>query len=76
MRETHATFDGLPDGTFHPEFAIGELWSRACNSFAAGMRARRLQTALRLPADQRLVVLPDAEAQAGSDIPDQAFERE
>jgi hypothetical protein len=72
----HATFDGLPDGTFHPEFAIGELWSRACNSFAAGMRARRMQTALRLPADQRLVVLPDVEEQAGSDIPDQAFERE
>jgi DnaJ domain len=72
----HGTFNGLPDGTFHPEFAIGELWSRACNSFAAGMRARRMEMALRLPADQRLVVLPDVEEQAGSDIPDQVFERE
>jgi hypothetical protein len=72
----HATFDGLPDGTFHPEFAIGELWSRACNSFAAGMRARRMETALSLPADRRLVVSPDTGDQPGTDIADQAFERE
>jgi hypothetical protein len=36
-----ARVDGLPDGAYQPEYAIGEMWSRACNSFAAGMRAQR-----------------------------------
>ena len=70
-----AVLDGMPSGTLHPEFAIGELWSRACNSFAAGMRAWRMQVALRSPAESRLVVEPDAGAQAAANIPDQAFER-
>ncbi|HVY14839.1 MAG TPA: J domain-containing protein, partial [Rhodopila sp.] len=35
----HAELTALPDGNYRPEYAIGELWSRACNSFAAGMRA-------------------------------------
>ena len=71
----HAVFNVVPSGTYHPEFAIGELWSRACNSFAAGMRAWRMQVALQSPADSRLVVEPDAAAQAAANIPDQAFER-
>lgn len=71
----HAVFNVIPDGTYHPEFAIGELWSRACNSFAAGMRAWRMQVALRSPADWRLVVEPDAGEQAAANLPDQAFER-
>ncbi|WP_428491198.1 J domain-containing protein [Rhodopila sp.] len=71
----HAVLDGVPSGTLHPEFAIGELWSRACNSFAAGMRAWRMQVALPSPAQSRLVVEPDAGPQAAANIPDQAFER-
>jgi len=35
------TVDGLPEGAYRPEFAVGELWSRACNEFAAGMRSQR-----------------------------------
>lgn len=70
-----AVFNVVPNGTYHPEAAVGELWSRACNSFAAGMRAWRMQVALQSPAEQRLVVQPDAGAQAAADIPDQAFER-
>ena len=71
----HAVLDGMPSGTLHPDFAIGELWSRACNSFAAGMRAWRMQVALRSSAQSRLVVEPDAGPRAVADIPDQAFER-
>lgn len=71
----HAVFNVMPNGTYHPEFAIGELWSRACNSFAAGMRAWRMQGALQSPTESRLVVEPGAGAQVAADIPDQAFER-
>jgi hypothetical protein len=69
----HVALDGLPDGTYHTEFAIGELWSRACNSFAAGMRARRMDAALEVPGVSRLVVAADEPAAA--DISDQAFEQ-
>lgn len=36
-----ATVVNLPNTALRPDFAIGELWSRACNDFAAGMRAQR-----------------------------------
>jgi hypothetical protein len=68
----HASLGGLADGAYHTEFAIGELWSRACNSFAAGMRARRMNAALGVPGEQYLVVTADEPAAA--DISDQAFE--
>ncbi len=71
----HAEFDGLPDGNFHVEFAIGELWSRACSSFAAGMRAMQMDAALNLPGSAHLVVAPDAGVPDARDISDQAFER-
>ena len=71
---SHADIDGLPEGTFHPEFAIGELWSRACNAFAAGMRARRMENPIRLPGSTSIAVAPDSEA--ASDISDQAFAKE
>ena len=72
----HAAFDGLPDGVYHADFAIGELWSRACNGFAAGMRARRMRAALTLPGDQHLVVAPDLGQREAVDIPDRVFERD
>ena len=71
----HEVFDVVPSGNYHPDFAIGELWSRACNSFAAGMQAWRMRAALRSPAESRVVVEPDASEQAAAEIPDQAFER-
>jgi hypothetical protein len=71
----HAALEGLPEGTYHPEFAIGELWSRACNTFAAGMRARRMEMALTLPTDRHLVVAPEGTDTAAAEISDQAFER-
>lgn len=71
----HADLEGLPEGTYQPEFAVGEMWSRACNIFAAGMRARRMHAALRLPGDQKLEIAPDAAVPAATDISDQAFER-
>ena len=69
----HAELVGLPEGIYRPDFAIGELWSRACNVFAAGMRARRMEAALRVPGDGTLVLAPDAGMPAGADISDQAF---
>lgn len=69
----HAALGGLPEGIYHPDFAIGELWSRACDVFAAGMRAWRMEAALRVPGDSSLVVAPDSRLPAASDISDQAF---
>jgi hypothetical protein len=71
----HAGFDRLPDGDYHIEFAIGELWSRACNTFAAGMRARRMKASLTVSAASRVIVKPDPSDPAAVDIPDQVFER-
>src|SRR5262249_9062469 len=31
----------LPNGVYRPEFAVGEIWSRACANFTTGMRAQR-----------------------------------
>lgn len=68
--------NGLPQGLYRPDYAIGELWSRVCNRFAAGMRAQRFTAATDLSALSPLVIPPDL---SGSptvmDIPDQAFER-
>ncbi|HEY1413389.1 MAG TPA: J domain-containing protein [Rhodopila sp.] len=64
--------EGVADGVYRTEFAIGELWSRACNVFTAGMRARRLDTALTVPRDSHLAV---EGGEPAADIPAQAFER-
>lgn len=37
-----AMIDGVPPGRYRAEYAIGDLWSRACFRFAAGMRTQRL----------------------------------
>jgi hypothetical protein len=66
----------LPDGVYRPEFAIGELWSRACNGFAAGMRARRMDAQIRLPGAAHIVVGSDGGETAAKDIPDQAFQQD
>ena len=71
----HVDLDKLPEGLFRPEFAIGEIWSRACNMFAAGMRARRMNADVRLPGDDRIVLAPDAEQPETSEISDQAFQQ-
>jgi len=71
------TVENLPDGSYRPEFAIGELWSRACREFAAGMRAQRMAEYARLSALSPLVIPPDLSVgPAPMDIPDSAFEHE
>jgi hypothetical protein len=73
----NARVDHLPDTTYQPEFAIGDLWSRACNSFVAGMRAQRFAGYASLPGLTPLVIPPDLSVgPAPVDIPDEAFERE
>ena len=73
---SRAELGGLPEGLYWPEFAIGEMWSRACNLFAAGMQARRMDEAIRLPGSPPIVVAPDGGEPPASDVSDQAFEQE
>jgi DnaJ domain len=72
-----AAVEDLPDAAYRPDFAIGELWSRACNTFAAGMRAERFAVDV-LPSDQSpLLIPPDLSVTPGAaDIPDAEFEHE
>jgi hypothetical protein len=73
----HAAVDGLPDTRFRPDFAIGEFWSRACQTFAAGMRAQRMGGFVSLGALTPLSIPPDLPGEAPPvEIPDQAFEQE
>jgi hypothetical protein len=72
----HAEVDGLPDVRFRPEFAVGELWSRACQTFAAGMRAQRWAGYVPLNALAPLTVPPDLPGEAPTvEIPDQVFDK-
>jgi hypothetical protein len=67
----------LPTGVYRPEFAVGELWSRACDSFAAGMRAQRFAGYASVSGLSPLVIPPDLSvAPPPVDIPDQAFEQD
>lgn len=71
----HADLPAPPDGAYTADFAIGELWSRACNTFAAGMRARRLDQAFNIPDHDALEITTDAASLPSTDIADQAFEQ-
>jgi curved DNA-binding protein CbpA len=67
----------LPDTVYRPEFAIGELWSRACNGFAAGMRAQRFAGYASPAGLSPLLIPPDLSvAPAPVDISDAAFEQD
>ncbi len=72
-----ALVDGLPAGAYRPDYAMGELWSRACNSFAAGMRSQRFPGFVELSALGTLAIPPDLpDQETPVDIPDQDFERD
>jgi hypothetical protein len=66
----------LPEASYRPEFAVGELWSRACRGFAAGMRAERFAEFTPLSSLSPLLVPPDLSDAPPQDIPDAMFERE
>jgi hypothetical protein len=71
-----AVVGGLPQGAFRPDYAIGELWSRACNSFAAGMRTLRFDSFTDLSTTGTLTIPPNVpDHEAPVDISDQDFER-
>jgi hypothetical protein len=72
-----ATVTDLPDASYRAEFAVGELWSRACNGFAAGMRAQRFAEFVPLSALSPLAVPPELSVAAPpQDISDAVFEGE
>lgn len=72
-----ATLAGLPDTPLQTDFAIGELWSRACGGFAAGMRAQHIPGLNHAAALTALVIPPDSPG-AGPlvDLSEAEFERE
>lgn len=71
-----ARVSGLPAEMYRPEYAIGELWSRACGSFAAGMRSQRFPGFVDLSAASQLSIPPDLIAGPQPvDISDREFER-
>ncbi|HTW70578.1 MAG TPA: J domain-containing protein [Acetobacteraceae bacterium] len=72
-----ALVDGLPGGAYRPDYAMGDLWSRACNMFAAGMRAQRFAGYADLSALPTVVIPPELPGQAPPvDISDQDFEHD
>ncbi|HVZ08137.1 J domain-containing protein [Rhodopila sp.] len=62
---------GVPDGPLHADIGIGELWSRACNTFAAGLRAWRMTSPVGA-AGAAALILPAAPGDV-RDIADEAF---
>ena len=70
-----AAVEGLPEDPVRIDFATGEVWSRACRGFEAGMRATRLSTLVRISALSRLSIPPGPVA-GQVDLTDQAFEQE
>jgi len=70
-----AMMDGLPDDPVQLDVATGEVWSRACRSFAAGMRAQRLPGLVSIGSDMQLGIPPDPKV-GPVDLSDQAFEQE
>jgi hypothetical protein len=72
-----ATVADLPEADYRPEFAVGELWSRACHAFAAGMRAQRLADLVPLAVLSPLAIPPEpSSATPTQDLPDAEFARE
>lgn len=68
---------GLPDQAYRPDFALGELWSRECDGFTAGMRAQRFAGYGSVAGLSPLVIPPSLSvAPAPVDIPDEAFEQD
>jgi hypothetical protein len=69
----YTNVEAVPDGSYRAEFAVGELWSRACASFAAGMRARRLDQVLTIPGGSGLEITSDAASLPSTDIADEVY---
>lgn len=70
-----AEVSGLPSEPLRPEYAIGELWSRTCHAFAAGMRAQRFSEFIDLSDLSSLSIPPDLfPGPSPVDISDQAFQ--
>lgn len=68
-----AVVEGLPADAARIEFATGEVWSRACRAFSAGMRAQALTELVTLETFGRLAIPPGPEIGL-SDLTDQAFQ--
>ncbi|MGE0224648.1 MAG: J domain-containing protein [Acetobacteraceae bacterium] len=67
----------LPAGSYAVDYAMGELWSRGCGLFVAGMRAQRLPILSLGAALTVMTVPPDpGAAMAPLDISEEAFARE
>jgi hypothetical protein len=71
-----ATLSDLPGGAVTVQVAAGDLWSRRCGMFMAGMRTQAFPAEpLGTEAPARFVVPPPADAPPLRDIPEDAFSR-
>ena len=69
-----ATLEAVPPGDYRPEFASGDLWSRRCGLFMAGMRTVRSSGFDRLePGASLTYSLPFAAHAGDEDVPDSTF---
>ena len=66
---------GLPEQSTRLDFATGEVWSRACHGFAAGMRAQSL-TAPVMVGQLAEIAIPPERGATVDELSDQAFERQ
>ena len=79
----HATaaVESVPGGHLRPEFASGDLWSRACRTFVSGMRAEQypgyaiFQGGPKEPGGTARFELP-ADGKGAADLSDDAFNRD
>ncbi len=70
-----STLDGLPEQPVLLDYATGEVWSRGCHGFAAGMRALRLPQPISIGTVRKLAIPSDTDA-TPVELSDQAFEQE
>jgi hypothetical protein len=71
----HVRLDRLPEDPVTVEFATGEVWSRPCRGFTAGMRAQTLADPIAI-GQVMAIALPPETGAAPAELPDQLFERE
>lgn len=72
-----AQVNDLPPGLYRLDVAFGELWSRACGAFEAGMRAQHFGQPIDLTTQRDIGVPPGlSDGLAPVDIPDAEFQRD
>jgi hypothetical protein len=73
----HVELGDLPNDLIDVDYAIGELWSRQCGVFVAGMWARRLDGVVSTARSAEIALPPDGQSRPPpTDISDDDFRRD